>query len=92
MLEKLAQDTDMDVKYFAQEAISGEQHSCHTPHSIAWPAVNGSTALYLIMQCAWLPIGRRGEILLEVGKPHDIIMGDHTMYHDYYICCDICNV
>lgn len=24
VLEKLASDTDMDVKYFAQEAISGE--------------------------------------------------------------------
>lgn len=27
MLEKLAQDTDMDVKYFAQEAISGKHLS-----------------------------------------------------------------
>lgn len=28
VLEKLASDTDMDVKYFAQEAISGKL-SCH---------------------------------------------------------------
>lgn len=27
VLEKLASDTDMDVKYFAQEAISGEHLS-----------------------------------------------------------------
>lgn len=28
VLEKLASDQDMDVKYFAQEAISGEFHNC----------------------------------------------------------------
>lgn len=41
VLEKLATDTDMDVKYFAQEAISGQYFSLNDVTHVSYHLKTG---------------------------------------------------